>query len=174
MEEWFQRAGAELGPGEDTRGRDERLWGTKKDAGRSAADVQAGRGAMAAEVTSELENALDKAAQQLGEERKRSEAAASGAAGDPFSGWVGGKRRDEATAAARRDAAFLRVAYGKGALVGVAPELLQQAEAVIGELEAMAARLEAPPPPGSQAAEDGPPEDEDTPFDRLGKFLRGE
>ena len=33
--------GAEFGPKPDMRGRDERLWGTKKDAGRSAADVEA-------------------------------------------------------------------------------------------------------------------------------------
>ena len=41
LEEWFQRVGEEFGPKPDMRGRDERLWGTKKDAGRSAADVEA-------------------------------------------------------------------------------------------------------------------------------------
>jgi len=172
LEEWFQRAGSEMGPGEDTRGRDERLWGTKKDAGRSAADVQAGRSAMAAGVIAELESVLDKAAQQLGEEKQRTEGAASGAA-DPFSGWAGGKRRDDAVAAARRDAGFLRVAYSKGALVGVAPELLKEAEAMVGVLEALAEKLEAPAPAaGAKGAEGGT--DDETPFDRFGKFLRGE
>eukprot|EP00964_Phaeocystis_antarctica_P114264 scaffold78242_cov39-Phaeocystis_antarctica.AAC.2 len=60
-----------------------------------------------AAVIAELESVLDKAAQQLGEEKQRTEGAASGAA-DPFSGWAGGKRRDDAVAAARRDAGFLR------------------------------------------------------------------
>lgn len=114
---------------------------------------------------------LDKAAQQLGEDKQRTEAAASGAA-DPFSGWAGGRRRDDAVAAARRDAGFLRVAYSKGALVGVAPELLKEAEAMVGALEALAEKLEAPAA-GAKGAEGGTPDDE-TPFDRFGKFLRGE
>ena len=127
-------------------------------------------------MTSELEIALDKAARQLGEEKQRTEAAASGAA-DPFSGWAGGKRRDEAVAAARRDAGFLRVAYSKGALVGVAPELLKEAEAMVGALEALAESLEATAAAaaaGAEGAEGDTPEDGETPFDRLGKFLRGE
>ena len=101
LEEWFQRVGEEFGPKPDMRGRDERLWGTKKDAGRSAADVEAGRSAMAAQVTSELEKALDAAARQLGEDKQRTDARAAGGS-DPFSGWMGGRRRDEATSAALR------------------------------------------------------------------------
>ena len=93
--------GEEFGPKPDMRGRDERLWGTKKDAGRSAADVQAGRSAMAAQVTSELETALDAAARQLGEDKQRTDARAAGGA-DPFSGWMGRRRRDEAASAALR------------------------------------------------------------------------
>ena len=84
--------GEEFGPKPDMRGRDERLWGTKKDAGRSA---------MAAQVTSELETALDAAARQLGEDKQRTDARAAGGA-DPFSGWMGGRRRDEAASAALR------------------------------------------------------------------------
>tara|TARA_B100000780_G_scaffold154214_1_gene107851 strand:+ start:54 stop:422 length:369 start_codon:yes stop_codon:yes gene_type:complete len=122
-------------------------------------------------VIAELESVLDKAAQQLGEDKQRTEAAASGAA-DPFSGWAGGRRRDDAVAAARRDAGFLRVAYSKGALVGVAPELLKEAEAMVGALEALAEKLEAPAA-GAKGAEGGTPDDE-TPFGRFGKFLRGE
>jgi hypothetical protein len=60
----------------------------------------------------------------------------------------------------------------------VAPELLQEAEAMVGALEALAEGLEAAAPAGGakgiKGAEGGAPDDDGTPFDRLGKFLRGE
>ena len=59
----------------------------------------------------------------------------------------------------------------------MAPELLEEAEEMVVALEALAKRLEAKDPKGveggGEGAEGGTPEDE-TPFDRLGKFLRGD
>ena len=59
----------------------------------------------------------------------------------------------------------------------MAPELLKEAEAMVGALEALAESLEASAAAaaaGAKGTEGDSPEDGETPFDRLGKFLRGE
>ena len=115
----------------DTRGKDETMWG-KKDAGRSDADVRAGRNAMAEAAAREVAAAVGKGERLIEERRQRPDAAR----------WAGAARRAASAATLRACIAELRRSAGNGALVGVDADLLERANATLGTLEEMAAQIE--------------------------------